>query len=300
VLDIPDDPQLVVTAPEKLDGHVEEGPWTCLDHPTTKKKADSDAAVVRIKACNFVSPKCSEPVTNFTAQLCGKLDLNCSNPIQDSIKEVGGAMEFAVPTGGVLGVGFDGYLRFTPAKANCTDKAAFGDVGPLLCALLGPTCDATVPDDPDCLYPLFVPALLFFNPPVKTSVDVDAPIPVPLVPTREVSTLIAASGGNFNPTTGIVFTTSLDCNGVPAPGVALTIDKHQDVATELYSQNGVISSTAKVTDASGLGGYIGVPPGFVVLDGYLGSDEPLGKKVGEVGVNVEPLTISYTSLAPFE
>lgn len=298
-LDIPDDPHLVVTAPEQLDANMEEqGPWTCLDKPPTVKKSQADAALVRVQACNFVSPKCAEPVANFTAKLCGKLDLKCANPLQASIKEVGGALEFAVPTGGVLGVGFDGYLQFTPPMANCTDKEAFGEIGPLLCAFLGSECDASVSDDPDCLFPIFVPSLLFFNPPVKA--DIDTPIPVPLVPTREAQTLIAAAGGNFSPTTGIVFTTSLDCNGKPAPGVALTIDKHQDVVTELYSQNGVISSTAKVTDGSGLGGFIGVPAGFAVLDGYLGSDEPRGKKVGQVGVNVEAFTISYSNLAPSE
>src|ERR1041385_3401973 len=76
-LDIPDDPKLVEP--------VEEGPWTCLGHPPPKKKSEADAALVRIKACNFVSPKCSEPVTNFTAKLCSKLDLKCTNPLQDSI-----------------------------------------------------------------------------------------------------------------------------------------------------------------------------------------------------------------------
>jgi len=290
VLDIPDDPQLVVQGAK--------GPWACLDEPPEETKSEADAALVRVQACNFVSPKCSEPVANFTAELCGKLDLKCANPLQESIREINGAMEFAVPTGGELGVGFDGYLRITPPKASCMDKEAFGDVGPLLCGLLGPACNPSDPDDPDCMFALFVPALLFFNPPVK--VDIDSPIPIPLVPTREAQTLIAAAGGNFNPATGIVFTTSRDCNGTPAANVALSIDKHQNAVTELYSENGVISSTAKVTDESGLGGFIGVPAGFIVVDGFLESDDPGSKKVGQVGVNIEPFTISYSSLAPSE
>jgi hypothetical protein len=300
LLDIPGDPKLVVPdeadATSPTDATVDKGPWSCLDHPPAKTTSKADAALVRVQACNFVSPKCSEPVTDFTAELCGKMDLDCTNPLQTSIKEINGAMEFAVPTRGVLGVGFDGYLRFTPPKANCTDEDTFGSVGPLVCALLGPDCDATVKDDPDCLFPTFLPALLFFNPAVTA--DIDKPIPVPLVPTREAQTLIAAAGGNFNPTTGVIFTTSVDCNGVPASNVALTIDKHQDVVTELYAQNGVISSTATVTDESGLGGYIGVPPGTAVIDGFLDTDAPGSKKIGEVGVNVEAFTISYTNLSP--
>jgi hypothetical protein len=297
VLNLPDDPKLVAPdEPDSSPADAEAGPWSCLGKPPAKTSSKASAALVKVQACNFVSPKCSEPVTNFTAKLCGKLDLNCTNPLQDSIHETNGAMEFAVPTGGALGVGFDGYLRFTPPTASCTDKDAFGDVGPLICGLLGSACDTSVPDDPDCLFPIFVPALLFFNPAVKS--DISTPIPVPLVPTREAQTLIAAAGGNFSPTTGIVFTTSVDCNGAPAPGVALTIDKHQDVVTELYSQNGVISSTATVTDESGLGGYIGVPAGFVVIDGFLGSNTATAKKIGEVGVNVEAFTISYSNLSP--
>ena len=296
VLDVPSDPKLVAPLHEQ-DARTDETPWSCLDHPAQKTTSKTDAALVKVQACNFVSPKCSEPVTGFTVELCSKLDLSCDNPIQSSLRETGGAMQFAVPTGGVLGVGFDGYLRITPPKASCTDTSVFGEVGPLLCALLGAACDTSEPDDPDCLFPTFVPALYFFNPPIKA--DVTMPIPLPLVPTAAAQTLATAAGGNFNPTTGIVFTTSLDCNGVPASDVALTIDKHGDVATELYSQNGVISSTATTTDQSGLGGYIGVPPGFVVVDGYLG-DTSSNRKTGEVGVNVEAFTISYANLAPVQ
>jgi hypothetical protein len=290
ILDVPDDPQLV--------GPKHEGPWWCLDEPAATTPSDSDAALVKVQACNFVSPKCAEPVTDFTADLCGKLDVKCANPLQTGIRESGGALEFAVPTGGELGTGFDGYLRLRPKTANCTDTDAFGEVGPLLCALLGAECDPTLPNDPDCEFPVFVSSLLFFNPPVQK--DVDRPIPLPLVPTREAQTLIAAAGGRFNPAAGIVFTTSVDCNGEPAPDVALTIDKHQDVVSELYSQNGVISSTATSTDDSGLGGFIGVPEGFVEVTAYVDNDESGSKKIGEAGVNVEAFTISYTNLAPSE
>jgi hypothetical protein len=288
VLDIPDNPRLV--PPER-------DPWRCLGKPTQTIPPEGDSATVRVQACNFVSTNCSQPMTGITAKVCDKLDLKCTSPIQ-TVRDNGGALEFVAPTGGVLGVGFDGYLRITPPVASCTNAAVFGDVGPLLCALAGMACDPTLPDDPDCLFPTFVPALLFFNPSVRA--DLTTPIPLPLIPTAAAQSLTAAAGGTFNPATGIVFTTSLDCDGVPARDVALTIDKHQDVVTELYAENGVISSTARSTDVTGLGGYIGVPPGFVVLAGYLGSDEDGSARIGQVGVNVEAFTISYTSLVPSE
>lgn len=286
VLDIPDDPKLV--------GVVDEGPWSCLENPSEAEAAESDAALVRVQACNFVSPKCAEPVTGFTVSLCSKLDLSCNDPIQASLREINGALEFAVPTGGVLGVGFDGYLRITPPKASCTDTEVFGDVGPLLCSLLGPSCDTTDPEDPDCLFATFVPALFFFNPPIK--VDVATPIPLPLVPTAAAQTLAAAAGGNFNPATGIVWATALDCTGSPASDVSYELDKHQDLVTQLYMENGVVSSTADHTDPSGVGGFIGVPTGFVVVEGFLSGEDGSTSRIGKVGVNVEPFTISYTNL----
>jgi hypothetical protein len=284
VLDIPDDPKLV---------EVEKGPWSCLENPERAAEATSDAALVRVQACNFVSPKCAESVTGFTVDLCSKLDLSCDDPIQASLKEVNGAMEFAVPTGGVLGVGFDGYLRVTPPKAHCAETDVFGDVGPLLCGLLGASCDPSDPRDEDCLFSTFVPALFFFNPPIK--LDVSTPIPIPLVPTAAAQTLAAAAGGNFNPATGIVWATALDCTGAPASEVSYKLDKHQDLVTQLYMENGVVSSTANHTDLSGVGGFIGVPTGFVVIEGFL-DDGGEGARIGKVGVNVEPFTISYTNL----
>jgi len=287
VLDIPDDPQLVVQGAS--------GPWGCLENPPEAEASKSDAALVRVQACNFVSPKCAEPVTGFTVDLCSKLDLSCSNPIQASLRESNGALEFAVPTGGVLGVGFDGYLRVTPPKASCTDTEVFGEVGPLLCGLLGSKCDTSEPDDPDCLFSTFVPALYFFNPPIKA--DIGKPIPLPLVPTAAAQTLAAAAGGNFNPATGIVWATALDCAGSTAKDVNYRLDRHQDLVTEVYMENGVVSTTSDRTDTSGVGGFMGVPPGFVVVEGFLDVEEGTSERIGKVGVNVEAFTISYTNLA---
>jgi hypothetical protein len=288
VLDIPDDPRLVDNDSE---------PWSCLGSPPDNNAPEGDMATVRVQACNFVSSKCSQPMTGLTVKVCDRLDLSCATPRQ-TISDNNGALEFAVPTGGVLGVGFDGYLRITPPQASCTDQAVFGPLGSTLCALAGPACDQTVPNDPECMFPAFVPAMLFFNPAVKT--EVTTPIPLPLVPTAAALNLASAAGGSFNPTTGIVWTTSLDCHGVPAKDVALTIDKHQDVSTEIYINAGQVSITVDRTDDSGVGGFLGVPSGFVVVEGFLDTDDGSGRRIGEVGVNVEAFTISYTSLVHSE
>jgi hypothetical protein len=288
VLDIPGNPRVVGD---------DSAPWSCLAKPPENLAPETDSATVRVQACNFVSSKCSQPMTGLTVKVCDKLDLTCASPRQ-TISDDNGALTFDVPTGGVLGVGFDGYLRITPPVAKCTDEAVFGSLGATLCALAGPACDQTLPNDPDCMFPAFVPALLFFNPPVRR--EITSPIPLPLVPTAAALNLASAAGGNFNPTTGIVWTTSLDCHGVPAADVALTIDKHQDVATEIYVNAGQVSITVDHTDESGVGGFLGVPSGFVVVEGFLNADDGSGTRIGKVGVNVEAFTISYTSLVHSE
>jgi hypothetical protein len=286
LLDVPDDPRLLQSAP-----------WDCLGKPRGNVLPVTDSAIVRVQACNFVSSKCSQPMTGLTVRMCDKLDLACANPIQTATDN-NGLLEFAVTTGGVLGVGFDGYLRIAPPLASCTNQAAFGSVGPMLCALAGPACDQTLPNDPECMFPTFVPALLFFNPPITA--EIANPIPLPLVPTGAALSLAAAAGGAFNPTTGIVWVNSFDCEGAAAKDVALRIDKYQDVVTEMYMENGQVSITVSHTDESGVGGFIGVPAGLVNVEGFVGSDDGSGPRIGEVGVNVEAFTISYTSLVPSE
>ncbi len=283
VLDIPAHPKLV-------------GPWRCLMSPPAPTSPRGGSARVRVQACNFVSTNCAEPVTGLTASLCNKKDVNCAKPIQTAIQDTHGELAFDVPTGGTLGTGFDGYLKVATPQAACTNEMAFGDLAPMLCSL-APTCQ---PDAPDagCDIPTFAPALLFFNPPIQA--DVATPIPLPLIPTAAVPTLTEAAGGNFDPTTGNVFITTLDCDGRPAAGVRLTPMQHQDQITVLYVDSGVISNTATATDASGIGGLLNSPPGFLEVSGSVDDDsaEMPSALIGELGVQVVPFTISYGTIVP--
>ena len=137
---------------------------------------------------------------------------------------------------------------------------------------------------------------MFFNPAIKA--DVTTPIPLPLVPTSAVPTLIGAAGGTFDPTTGIVFITALDCNGIPAPGVSFTVDKYQDRVTELYLDKGVVSNTVTETDSNGIGGFIGVPSGFIGVEGFTGESMGTTRSIGKLGVQVTSFTISYSTMVP--
>ena len=58
--------------------------------------------------------------------------------------------------------------------------------------------------------------------------------------------------------------------------------------------NGILSNSLAETDATGVGAFVGVPPGFVDVLGSTAS----GSTIGGVGVQVSPLSISYATLAP--
>lgn len=280
VLDIPDEPQLV-------------GPWTCLDQPLAGVSPERTTALVRVQACNFVSTNCAEHVVGLTAALCSKRDVNCATPIRTDIRDNDGEFVFEVETGGVLGAGFDGFLSLTMPAAKCTDETIFGPDARTLCSV-APDCDPASGNA--CEVPIFTPALLFFNPPIKA--DVATPIPLPVVPSAAIQPLIEAAGGSFEATTGYLFISSRDCGGSPAAGVTYSLSRHEDVATVLYLEEGVVSNTAVRTDASGLGGFLGVPAGFVEIDGLVVDQGQTARRIGGVGVQVAPFTISYATVSP--
>jgi hypothetical protein len=284
VLELADNPQLVET-----------GPWRCVKAPVEPEPPAKDKAIVRVHVCNFVSSNCSEPVTGLTASLCNKRDVNCANPIRKDIEQVAGDFSFAVPTGGDLGVGFDGYLQIRSSTAFCTDESVFGPGAAMLCGLTA-GCDPAKPDD-RCRLPTYSPSMLFFNPPVRA--DLAEPLLLPLIPTSAALSLTQAAGGDVDPTTGNVFITARDCDDKPAAGARFGMtSRNDDHVTILYVSDGVISNSAVETDESGIGGLLGVPAGFSSIAGFAGVDDSPQAKFGEIGVQVAPFSITYATLAP--
>jgi hypothetical protein len=286
VIGIADEPRLVQSLVD---------PWHCLeasDEPAPLP--DAEQATVHVRTCNFVTSNCLEAVSGLTAKLCDKLDVHCMNPIVNDLSSDSGEFVFDVPTGGELGTGFDGYLQISAPTAPCTDSATFGAAGETLCTL-APGC-ASAPEGEVCNVPTFMPAFLFFNPPIRA--DLPAPLLAPLVPTSAIIPLTQAAGTGTNPLNGSAFITSLDCDGRPAAGVQLSTDRSD--ATALYSEGGVISSLAVETDESGLGGFAGISAGFAGIYGSIEHPRGEGERVsiGEVGLQVAPFTISYTTLTP--
>ena len=289
ILDVPSSPALTAS-----------GPWHCLENPLEPMPPEKDKATVRVQACDFVSTNCNMPVTNLTASLCDKRDVNCANPIRTGIQDVGGVLTADVPTGGALGSGFDGYLQVNSPTERCDDEAVFGSSSKLLCQLAQARgCNLESPDD-RCKMPTYAPAMMFFNPPVRA--DQSRPIPLPLVPTTAIQPILEAVGGtDFDPSTGFLFITALDCDGTPASGVTFRMIQHQTAVTQLYIDNGVVSRTAFQTDASGLAGFVHVPAGFAGVVGSTSGDATSPpEEIGELGVQVAAFTITYGTLSPLD
>jgi hypothetical protein len=62
----------------------------------------------------------------------------------------------------------------------------------------------------------------------------------------------------------------------------------------LYVNNGVGSGVVTQTDASGIGGFARVPPGFTSAIGY----NIDGLPVGQIGVQTTASTLTYATLFP--
>jgi hypothetical protein len=124
--------------------------------------------------------------------------------------------------------------------------------------------------------------------------DVDVPLPLQLFPTSGLPAVIGAAGIQVNPAAGNLFIQALDCDGNPAAGVTYQIAQSGTQVSPLYVNNGIVSVAVTHTDASGVGGFVGVPPGFVSVTGYNSAGVP----IGEIGVQAAPSILTYSALLP--
>lgn len=280
IVDFPEDPQLVVQA-----ALTAEPRWSCLAAPSPPPEPSAPTARVRAMACDALR-NCAVTVTGLTARLCTKIDVDCTTPVLDGLRDDAGFFEFEVPT---PSAGFDGYLEVSSQTEPCTSEA-FGEVGPLVCAL-APGCDPAAPG-PACEVPLYLRFLHFFNPPVTTA-PADTTL-ITLVPTSGLLNILRTTGGSFDASSGVVIVTALDCNGAPAAGIRYVLDVPDGSGTALYMDNGILSGATDATDTSGIGGFVGVPRGFANIEAYAAS----GERIGRVGVQVAPGSITNIALVP--
>jgi hypothetical protein len=255
-----------------------------------------DKATVRVRVCNYISTNCSDPVRGVTASVCDKRDVKCENPRIANLTDVDGMLQFDVPTGGALGTGFDGYLLVKSGKASCVTAPEFGR-RPEACLLAqGGGCDITMPDSEACKAFTYIGGALFFNPAITH--DVTEPLVMPLFPALKAVDFVMAAGAlATDPTLGVVYARAVDCDGKPAPNLTFGVSAGPAPLAILYESEGVISTGAKETDASGSAGLLGIPAGFVTLSAYADSaTQP--REVASIGTQILASTVTYVTLAP--
>lgn len=110
-----------------------------------------------------------------------------------------------------------------------------------------------------------VPTMLFYADPLDADRSVDT-VPVGVVENAVLPSLAQAIGTSQSPELGLVYLRAFDCQGVAAPGVTFSIDR---AGSAFYFVGGLPSATASETSAFGLGGFVNVGPGVVVVDAEL-------------------------------
>jgi hypothetical protein len=95
-----------------------------------------------------------------------------------------------------------------------------------------------------------------------------------VVTTVALGALAAQGNVVLDPTLGHLLVRTFDCVGAPAAGVRLTT---QAVGTPFAFVDGLPNIGRDVTTGDGVGGFVNVPPGFAVVEGYrVDGERPLG------------------------
>jgi hypothetical protein len=197
------------------------------------------------------------PVTKIDAKVCSKTDVSCAMPIGPvSNPSAQGILTFTLPAG------FDGYVDMKSTMVS------------------------------DAGLPAYLPSLVFFNPPLSDDIIY---LTIPLVSPQALGLLAAQFGNTIDMTLGGPFAAINDCQGKPAAGASIAIDKDTDASRTFYFVNGLPTESATQTDKTGYSGFINIPTGIRNMSGFVADG---GALIGKVSVLVRPSTLTYTVLPP--
>jgi hypothetical protein len=138
------------------------------------------------------------------------------------------------------------------------------------------------------------PSLYFLTPP--TSGDLDLPT-VPLTSPFVAGGIVQTAGGTtWNKERGIVLLNAFDCDGKGAANITYSIGGAPDANTFIfYLVNALPTTAVTITDDTGYGGLVNVPPGVTTVSALL---EPSGRKVSSISVLVRAGFVTYSSVTP--
>jgi hypothetical protein len=250
--------------------------WACLGS-VPPKPVVKPQVLVTVPLIDVLTRK---PVTTgVVARPCAKADVTCSAPLAAPVlPDSMGRVAFT------LDAGFDGYVEVDPLLP---DGSAPMDAGASDAGIDGGSADAGNP-----LAGVYLPAMVFFNPPL---VDDTVYISIPLVSYGALTTLAAQFGNTINPMFGAPFALAADCDGKPADGVSVSIDVSHSSTRTFYFVNGLPTEFTDATDATGYSGFINVPPGIRTITG---KRKATGERTGTISVVVRPGTTTYAVLPP--
>ena len=138
--------------------------------------------------------------------------------------------------------------------------------------------------------PAIASTLFFFDPPMHA----DRPALGVSVATPETTAGLAAlTGAQPDSSLGVALVTVLDCFGKPAEGVVVTAEGIGGAAKAFYVRNGLPSTTAGATDATGYSGFVNAAPGTGSFSASVD-----GKPIGSVAVLVQAGTQTIASIVP--
>jgi hypothetical protein len=221
--------------------------WTCVgDGASAPRTPPTNAATAApatyvLPVIDFVTQMTPPGVT---ARACARVDVDCVNPIVDSVTTSAGGV-LALP----LFEGFDGFIE---VKADN-----------------------------------FVSALFFLDGPLQG--DTQA-FPAFLVPLSSAAALAQSVGAPLDQRFGLIGFWALDCEGLPAQGVVMS----NDAGGLIYNFVDGLPAFQQAT-VDGIGGFINVPPGRVLLRATLSG---VGETIDVQSLLVRPGWISVSNLQP--
>ncbi len=165
------------------------------------------------------------PMPGVTVKVCARTDLTCATPQSMGVTNAMGTVMLTATLGAA---GFDGYFELTGGM------------------------DANQ----------VVPTRTFPVPPLTASTQRFVNNAIPRLTFELLGGLLNA---RLDAMTGGITGLAADCNGRPASGVAVSLAPAQSSATRFYIAGMLPSTSAMSTDASGLFGYVNVPPGDYTL-----------------------------------
>ncbi len=252
-------------------GPVDAGPWGCLGDATFPTPPQKDVNVV-VPLIDLTSKGPVGP-TDVFARICAKIDVNCNTPLSSGdagiilSPDANGLLHLTIQAG------FDGFVLVDPIIPDAGAPSDAGDGGG------GP---------PN----VFVPSMVFFNPPVDQDLVYST---IVMVKTSELAQIAQIEGTTLDPSLGAVFMQNVDCNVKPAAGVSVTLDSTATTTQGFYFENGLPKLNAASTDVTGYAGFVNAPLGTRTITGKV---EATQQRIGSATVFTRNSTISYTVLAP--